>query len=111
MEEKEPEVKKNELQIELTPEVAEGEYANMTIVTHSPSEFVLDFVRILPNLPKAKVKSRIILTPSQAKRLKEVLQRQINIYESNFGIINENAGNGGASTPTTPISFGNSGMA
>ena len=108
MEEKEPEKKKNELQIELSPEVAEGEYVNMSIVTHSPNEFVLDFVRILPNLPKAKVKSRIILTPSQAKRLKEVLQRQINIYEANNGVITDNAG---SNKPGTPISFGNSGMA
>ena len=108
MEEKEPEQKKNELQIELSPEVAEGEYINMSIVTHSPSEFVLDFVRILPNLPKAKVKSRIIMTPSQAKRLKEVLQRQINIYEANNGVITDNSGN---NAPDTPINFGNSGMA
>ncbi|MCQ2192618.1 MAG: DUF3467 domain-containing protein [Paludibacteraceae bacterium] len=110
MDEKETEQKKNELQIEMSPEIAEGAYANMTIVTHSPSEFVLDFVRILPNLPKAKVKSRIILTPSQAKRLRDVLQRQINIYEANNGIITDNQPNNGGNTPT-PISFGNSGMA
>lgn len=109
MEEKQEEQKKNELQIEMSPEVAEGEYANMAIVTHSPSEFVLDFVRILPNLPKAKVKSRIILSPSQAKRLREVLNRQINIYEANHGIITDGGSNNGSAP--TPISFGNSGMA
>lgn len=95
----------------MSPEVAEGEYANMTVVTHSPSEFVFDFVRILPNLPKAKVKSRIILSPSQAKRLRDVLQRQINMYEANHGIISDGNGGNNNSNPGVPINFGNSGMA
>lgn len=108
MEEKN-EQQKNELQIELTPEMAEGTYANMAMVFHSPNEFILDFVRIVPNLQKAKVKSRIILSPSQAKRLRDALNRQIGMYESNLGPINDGGANSG--NQPTPISFGNSGMA
>ena len=56
-------MEKKELQIELTPEVAEGIYANLAVISHSSSEFVADFIRILPGMPKAQVKSRIVLTP------------------------------------------------
>ncbi|MFZ4860641.1 DUF3467 domain-containing protein [Sphingobacterium sp. Mn56C] len=70
-----------ELSIELTEEVAEGIYSNLAIITHSDTEFVLDFVRIMPGVPKAKVKSRIILTPEHAKRLLSVLQDNINRFE------------------------------
>ena len=59
----------NQLQIELTEEVAQGIYSNLAIITHSSSEFVVDFVRVMPGIPKANVKSRIILTPEHAKRL------------------------------------------
>ena len=59
----------NQLQIELKEEVAQGTYANLAIITHSSSEFVLDFVRVLPGLPKAGVQSRVILAPEHAKRL------------------------------------------
>ena len=61
--------KEGQLQIELKEEVAQGTYANLAIITHSSSEFVLDFVRVLPGLPKAGVQSRIIVTPEHAKRL------------------------------------------
>ena len=59
----------NQLNVELSAEVAEGIYSNLAIISHSSSEFVLDFVRIMPGAPKANVKSRIILTPEHAKRL------------------------------------------
>jgi hypothetical protein len=64
----------NQLNIELSEEVAEGVYANLAVITHSSSEFVLDFIRVMPGVPKAKVKSRIILTPEHAKRLLSALE-------------------------------------
>ena len=67
----------NQLQIELKEEVAQGTYANLAIITHSSSEFVLDFVRVLPGLPKAGVQSRIILAPEHAKRLQRALEENI----------------------------------
>jgi hypothetical protein len=77
--------KKNQLDIELNSEVAQGVYSNLAIITHSSSEFVLDFVRIMPGVPKAEVKSRIILTPEHAKRLMLALQDNIAKYESMRG--------------------------
>lgn len=77
-----------QLKIELTPEVAEGTYANLAIITHSSAEVVLDFVRILPGVPKANVKSRIVLAPEHAKRLLFALQDNIVKYEKAFGTIN-----------------------
>jgi hypothetical protein len=77
----------SELQIELTEEIAQGVYSNLAIITHSSSEFVLDFVRIMPGIPKANVKSRIILTPEHAKRLLIALQDNIQKYESVNGPI------------------------
>ena len=65
----------NQLQIELKEEVAQGTYANLAIITHSSSEFVLDFVRVLPGLPKAGVQSRVILAPEHAKRLQRGLKK------------------------------------
>ncbi len=79
----------NQLNIELSEEVAEGVYSNLAIISHSPSEFVVDFIRIVPNVPKAKVKSRVILTPQHAKRLMRALQDNINKFESQFGMIEE----------------------
>lgn len=64
----------NQLQIELKEEVAQGTYANLAIITHSSSEFIVDFVRVMPGLPKAGVQSRIVLTPEHAKRLMYALQ-------------------------------------
>ncbi len=83
--EKEP--KGNQINIELTPEIAEGTYSNLAIIAHSSSEFVIDFVRIMPGTPKANVKSRIILTPEHAKRLLQALQENVSKYESQFGAI------------------------
>jgi hypothetical protein len=72
----------NQIQIELPEDVAQGTYANLAIITHSMSEFVVDFIRVLPGVPKAKVQSRIILTPEHAKRLLKALEDNINQFES-----------------------------
>ncbi|GAA4331443.1 DUF3467 domain-containing protein [Mucilaginibacter gynuensis] len=77
----------NQLNIELSEEVAEGIYSNLAIITHSNSEFVLDFIRLMPGIPKAKVKSRIILTPEHAKRLLTALEDNIEKFESINGRI------------------------
>jgi hypothetical protein len=79
--------KKNQINIELSAEVAEGTYANMFMIGHSNSEFIIDFIKFMPGVAKAKVKSRIILTPSHAKRLLRALQDNISKYESTFGTI------------------------
>lgn len=76
-----------ELSIELSEEIAEGIYSNLAIITHSNTEFVLDFIRIMPGIPKAKVKSRIVLTPEHAKRLLGALQDNISRFEAQNGAI------------------------
>ena len=75
------------LQIELSQEVGQGQYANLAVITHSSSDFVLDFARVLPGLPKAQVKSRVILAPEHAKRLLGALQENIMRYEQAYGTI------------------------
>ena len=76
-----------QLQFELPQNVAQGEYANFAIITHSSSDFVIDFARVLPGVPKAQVKSRVILAPEHAKRLLLALQENLMRYESEFGVI------------------------
>lgn len=71
----------NEIQIELSEEMAQGTYANLAIISHSTSEFILDFIRVVPGAPKAQVKSRIILTPDNAKRLLFALQDNLAKFE------------------------------
>jgi len=92
----------NELNIELTEDIAEGNYANLAVISHSSAEFILDFIRILPGISKAKVKSRIIMTPQHAKRLLLAMQDNIQKYEMNYGQIElkdfEN--------PIHPLNFG-----
>ena len=80
-------INKNQLNIELNDEVGQGIYSNLAIITHSTSEFVIDFVRIMPGLPKANVKSRIILTPEHAKRLLLALEDNIKKFEKMHGPI------------------------
>ncbi len=75
------------LQLELPQQVAQGEYANLAIITHSSSDFVIDFARVLPGVPKAQVKTRVILAPEHAKRLLGALQENIMRYEREFGPI------------------------
>ncbi len=76
-----------QLQIELPQDVAQGEYANFAIITHSSSDFIIDYARVLPGVPKAQVKSRVILAPEHAKRLLGALQENIIRYEREFGQI------------------------
>ena len=83
----EKENKQQGLQLELPQEVAQGEYVNFAIITHSSSDFIVDFARVMPGLPKAQVKSRVILAPEHAKRLLGALQENILRYEREFGPI------------------------
>jgi len=91
MENKHPE---GQLQIELKDEIAQGTYANLAIITHSSSEFIFDFIRVMPGLPKASVQSRIILAPEHAKRLLRALEDNIRKYEAVFGPIDLNERSG-----------------
>ena len=87
----------HKLEFELSPEVAQGQYVNLAIVAHSASEFILDFASMLPGMQKAKVKSRLVLTPEHAKRLLNTLQENVARYERNFGPIKT-----GGNTPHLP---------
>src|SRR3954463_3905502 len=91
----------NQLNIELSEEVSEGIYSNLAIITHSNSEFVLDFIRVMPGVPKARVKSRIILTPEHAKRLLAAIQDNIEKYEFANGQIKTQD-----EPPGFPMNFG-----
>lgn len=98
----EPQNNQQQMQISVTPEVAQGKYANLAIIGHSQSEFILDFASVLPGNNAANVVSRIILTPDHAKRLLAALQDNIQKYEANFGKVNiQNGMQGGM-----PMSFG-----
>lgn len=87
MDNKETNQEQDRLQLELPQEVAQGEYANFAIITHSSSDFVIDFARVLPGVRKAQVKSRVILAPEHAKRLLGALQENIHRYEREYGQI------------------------
>ena len=76
------------IEIQLDEQIAQGNYCNLAIIAHSTSEFIIDFATMLPGLPKARVKSRVVLTPEHAKRLLMSLQENITRYESNVGKIN-----------------------
>jgi hypothetical protein len=78
-----------QLNIELSEEMADGQYANLAVITHSFAEFVIDFVNVMPNVPKAKVKSRIIMTPHHAKRLMRALVDNVKRFESAHGVIKD----------------------
>lgn len=78
-----------QLNIEISEEMAEGTYANLAIISHSHAEFILDFVSVMPNTPKSKVKSRIIFTPTHAKRLLRALTENIQRYEATHGTVKE----------------------
>jgi hypothetical protein len=79
-----------QINIELPPEQAEGIYSNLALITHSPAEFVIDFTRLLPGVPKTKVYARIIMTPQHAKSLLKALEDNIKKFESQFGEIKLN---------------------
>ena len=89
-----------QLNIELTEEMADGQYANLAIITHSFAEFVFDFVNVMPNVPKAKVKSRIVMTPQHAKRLMRALIENVKRFETQHGVIKVQE------TPAVPFTFG-----
>lgn len=95
--------KGQKLNIELKDEVAQGTYSNLAIITHSTSEFVLDFVRVMPGMPKAEVKSRVILTPEHAKRLLAALNDNVSKFEAQHGPIKDVEGSG---NPVIPMGFG-----
>ena len=86
------EQKNQQLQIEIKPEVAQGVYANLAAITHSSSEFILDFISMLPGMPKGEVRSRVVMVPEHAKRLLAALNDNIRKYESQFGEIKLNYG-------------------
>jgi hypothetical protein len=92
---------KNQINIELKEDIAQGTYSNFAIITHSSSEFVIDFVRIMPGIPKANVQSRIILTPEHAKRLLLALKDNIAKFESINGPIKDIDSGGGTPIPLT----------
>lgn len=77
----------NQLSFDIKPEVAKGNYSNLAIITHSHSEFIIDFATILPAMPKGEVISRMVMTPEHAKRLMFALNENIRKYEDNFGPI------------------------
>lgn len=77
----------NQIQIELTPDVAKGIYSNLAVISHGPAEFFLDFITLAPNMPQAKVQSRIIMTPENAKNLLFALRENLQKYEATFGEI------------------------
>ncbi|MDO4320424.1 MAG: DUF3467 domain-containing protein [Bacteroidales bacterium] len=79
--------KKQELKIEITPEIAAGHYSNLAVISHSAQEFFVDFIAMAPNMPQAKVQSRIIMTPENAKNLLFALRDNLTKYEATFGEI------------------------
>lgn len=94
-----------QINIELDEKVAEGIYSNLAIINHSNTEFVVDFISLMPGVPKAKVKSRIVLTPQHAKRLLGALHENIKRFESQHGEIKE------GELPNIPLNFGPTGQA
>ena len=90
----------NQISIELTEDIASGVYSNLAIITHSHAEFVCDFVQMLPGMPKAQVKSRVIMTPNNAKRLLNALIDNIQKYEQHIGVIQD------IDTQIPPVNFG-----
>lgn len=79
----------NEIKVDLSPEVANGHYANLAMIAHSPHEFVIDFINMLPNPPQAKVQTRVIMTPENVKNLFFALRENLERYENNFGVIEQ----------------------
>lgn len=94
-----------QINIELDENIAEGIYSNLAIINHSTSEFVVDFVCMMPGVPKAKVKSRIVLTPQHAKRLVKALAENVHRFEMAHGEIKD------TEQPTIPLNFGPAGQA
>ena len=102
---KKDKAKENNINIELDESIAQGLYSNLVIVNHSPTEFVLDFINVMPGAPKAKVRSRIILTPDHTKKFINALGENLTKYEKSFGKIKN------FQKEVIPISFGPKGEA
>lgn len=101
MSKEQPAAQENQINIELTEDIAEGEYANLAMIAHSSSEFVIDFIRLMPGIPKAKVKARIVITPEHAKRLLAALADNIRRFEESYGDIKQVH-----QEPSFPMNFG-----
>ena len=97
--------KEQQIDIELDAAIASGSYSNLAIINHSPSEFVVDFISMMPGAPKAKVQSRIILTPEHAKRFQKALADSLQKYEAKHGDIKSQ------DAPPLPMNFGPAGEA
>ncbi len=101
----EKENQQGQINIELDEAIAEGTYSNLAIINHSVSEFVVDFIKVMPGNPKAKVKSRIILTPQHAKRFLKALNDNVKRFENAHGEIKD------YDQPPLPLNFGPTGEA
>lgn len=97
--------KKQNMNIEINDQTSEGVYSNLAVINHSPTEFVVDFIQIMPGVPKARVKSRVILTPQHAKRLAKALAENVSRFENQFGDIKD------TQAPAMPMNFGPPGEA
>jgi len=95
----------NQINIELKEDIAQGIYSNLAIISHSSSEFILDFVRIMPGIPKAEVKSRVILTPEHAKRLLLALGDNMSKFEANHGAVKIDERGPGGFAPLGPLGY------
>ena len=91
----------NQMNIELTEEMSVGIYSNLAIITHSPAEFVCDFIQMMPGMPKGKVRSRVIMTPQNAKRFLKALNENLAKFEQTYGEITNVD-----TTPMPPMNFG-----
>ena len=94
--------KKPQLNIQLDEDMANGTYSNLVIINHSSTEFVLDFVSVMPGVPKSKIKSRMILAPVHAKRLLRALSENVKRYENSHGSIKDDQ----AQQQNFPLNFG-----
>ena len=86
---------KNQLQIQLRPEIADGKYSNLAMIGHGPNEFLIDFIFAAPGMPQAPVVSRFIMSPEYAKQLMFAITENVNKYEAQFGEIKQRAPKGG----------------
>jgi len=90
----------SQLNIDITDDVAEGDYSNLVMVAHSPEEFILDFIRVMPGVSRARVRSRVIVSPGHARRLLRALNENIERYERAYGEIEDR------NPPDHPVQYG-----
>lgn len=95
--------KQQEIKIELTPEIASGHYSNLAVISHTPGEFFIDFINVAPNMPQARVQSRIIMTPENAKNLLFTLRDNLQKYEKTFGEIERKTPRGNEGNVPNPF--------